>query len=162
MRSLLLFLVLFTASWTMAQVVVTGRVVDERTQEPLAFVPLNIVGTSKGTVSDIDGRFRLEVPQLPVRIRLSYVGYTTRELSLETAGPVIIPLAQSNLELKPVMVSGTDNPAHRIIRRTYAGRKENDAMRNRSYRYTSYSKTTFDAALDSARSEEHTSELQSQ
>jgi hypothetical protein len=149
MRSLLLFLFLCATSRTTAQVAVTGRVVDERTQEPLAFVPVNIAGTNKGTVSDIDGRFRLDVPQLPVRIRLSYVGYTSREMSVETAGPVIIPLTQSDLELKPVVVSGADNPAHRIIRRTYAGRKENDAMRNRSYRYTSYSKTTFDAALDS-------------
>ncbi len=150
MRPLFLSIFLLTASWSIAQVVLTGRVVDERTKEPLAFVPLNIAGTSNGTVSDIDGRFRLEVSQLPVRIRLSYVGYTTRELSLETIGPAIIALRQSDLELKPVVVSGTDNPAHRIIRRTYAARKENDAMRNRSYRYTSYSKTTFDAALDSA------------
>lgn len=129
---------------------VTGRVVDARTQEPLAFVPVNLAGTNQGAVSDIDGRFKLPVPSFPARIRLSYVGYATLEVEVADASPVILRLAQSDLELKPVVVSGKDNPAHRIIRRAYANRKENDGMRYRSYRYTSYSKTVFDLKLDSA------------
>ena len=133
-----------------AQTTLTGRVVDAKTGEALAFVPVNLAGTNHGTVSDIDGRFTLAVPGYPTRIRLSYVGYVTLEVDVPDPGPVVLRLSQANLELKPVTVSGKDNPAHRIIRRAYANRKENDGMRYRPYRFTSYSKTVFDMQLDSA------------
>lgn len=150
MRLLLVICSLLQVVLLSAQSAVTGRVVDARTQEALAFVPINLAGTNQGAVSDIDGRFRLVVPGYPARIRLSYVGYTTLEVEITDAAPVVLRLSQANLELKPVTVSGKDNPAHRIIRRAYAQRKENDGMRYRSYRYTSYSKTVFDMQLDSA------------
>ncbi len=49
-----------------------------------------------------------------------------------------------------VEIFPTENPAHRIIDRARANRKVNDGMRERSYRYTSYSKTIFTAEVDSA------------
>ncbi|MBK9058676.1 MAG: carboxypeptidase-like regulatory domain-containing protein [Flavobacteriales bacterium] len=74
-RSLVLCLALLGTLFASAQHVVTGRVLDAATREPLAFVPFVIEGTHIGTTSDIDGRFSLPVPQLPVTLRASYVGY---------------------------------------------------------------------------------------
>src|SRR5690349_5158420 len=91
-----LLLVVLSAN---AQSTVTGRVVDARTQEALAFVPVNLAGTDHGTVSDIDGRFKLDVPTFPARIRLSYVGYATLEVEVTDASPVLLRLSESNLEL---------------------------------------------------------------
>lgn len=150
MRHVLLSLLMLTAFVGKAQVVITGRVVDARTGEALAFVPVNRAGTPSGTVSDIDGRFRLEVPGLPAVIRLSYVGYETLELTVTEPTPAPISLKQRDTELRAVVVNAADNPAHRIIRRAYANRRQNDGLRERSYRYTSYSKTVFDLELDSA------------
>ncbi|MBP7514157.1 MAG: carboxypeptidase-like regulatory domain-containing protein [Flavobacteriales bacterium] len=150
MRSLCLYLLSLMALVVQAQSEVTGRVIDARTEETLAFVPINLAGTDQGTLTDIDGRFELEVPALPARLRLSYVGYRTLELDVTERAPLIIRLEQVSTELRPVVVSSEDNPAHRIIRRAYANRKQNDGMRYRSYRYTSYGKTVFDLQLDSA------------
>ena len=150
MRSSCLYLLSLFASVVQAQTQVTGRVIDAKTEETLAFVPINVAGTDQGTLTDIDGRFQLEVPALPARVRLSYVGYRTVELDLTERAPVIVRLEQVSTELRPVIVSGEDNPAHRIIRRAYANRKQNDGMRHRSYRYSSYGKTVFDLQLDSA------------
>ena len=148
---LLLILLSFSCSVLLpAQITLTGRVVDAKTGEALAFVPTNIAGTREGTLSDIDGRFSLVASGLPVQLRFSYVGYETLELAVRDAQPLLVELVQKNTELKAVVVSGENNPAHRIIRRAYAGRKESDGMRYRSYRYTSYSKMVVDIALDSA------------
>jgi hypothetical protein len=44
-------------------------------------VTLNIVGTTRGTVTDIDGRFEIEVPQNEnLRLRASYIGMTNVEM----------------------------------------------------------------------------------
>ncbi|MEO8732766.1 MAG: DUF5686 family protein, partial [Flavobacteriales bacterium] len=91
------------------------------------------------------------VPQLPVTLRVNYVGYDPATVTISDGSPVTVMLAASNTELHAVEIAPTENPAHRIIRRVYADRKENDGMRYRSYRYTSYSKTVFDAAQDSAK-----------
>ena len=39
---------------------VSGRMIDASNNEPLSFGTVTVVGTSKGTVSDVDGYFRLE------------------------------------------------------------------------------------------------------
>jgi hypothetical protein len=152
MRTPLLCVAFLVFLSTSAQRVVTGRVLDATTHDPLAFVPFAIDGTRIGTTSDIDGRFTLTVPQLPVTLRASYVGYDPATVTISDEAPVTVLLTAGNLELHAVEVTPTENPAHRIIRRVYANRKENDGMRYRSYRYTSYSKTVFDAAPDSAKS----------
>lgn len=149
LRVLLACLALALASLSVAQRSITGRVLDATTKEPLAFVPFIIEGTRTGTTSDIDGRFTLQVPRLPVTLRASYVGYEPLSITVEDDGPLKVLLTPSNTMLEAVKVLPSENPAHRIIRQVYANRKENDGLRRHSYRYKSYSKTVFDAVMDS-------------
>lgn len=139
-------LVLQQVAWS--QITLSGMVLDAKSKEALAFVPVNIMGTQRTVMSDIDGRFTLQVAALPVRLRMSYVGYVPLELDVVNAEPLTVRLVQSTAELSAVVVNAEDNPAHRIIRRAYANRKANDGLRSRSYRYTSYSKTVFSASKD--------------
>lgn len=152
MRPLILFFTCMLPLWAAAQHVVTGRVVDATTNEPLAFVPFVIEGSRLGTTSDIDGRFTLVVPHLPVTLRASYVGYEPQVFTVTDVALFPVRLVPSNIELQAVKVLPSENPAHRIIRAVHANRKENDGLHRRSYRYTSYGKTVFDLATDSAQS----------
>lgn len=126
-----------------AQVSVTGRVVDAVSNEPLAFVHVVALGAQQGVTSDIDGRFVISLPSLPATLRFSYVGYALHELPVYATGPLLVTMHRNAVELKVVEILPTENPAHRIIDRCREGRKVNDGMRARSYRYTSYSKTVF-------------------
>lgn len=135
---------------TQAQVVVQGRVVDERTNESLAFVHVVPEGEREGTTTDIDGRFTLSVARLPARLRFSYVGYRMAVVEVSTTASITVRMERAQLELVPVVVYPGENPAHRIIQLVHANRKMNDGLRNRAHRYTSYSKTIFTADLDSA------------
>lgn len=151
MRIPIFCLILALASPALAQFIISGRVLDAASKEPLAFVPFVMEGTRSGTTSDIDGRFQLSVPALPVTLRASYVGYAPIVLTVQDGTPLEVLLTASNTELQAVRVTYTENPAHRIIRAAYADRKSNDSMRYRSYRYKSYSKTVFDLQKDTAR-----------
>lgn len=133
-----------------AQQLVQGRVVDDRSNEPLAFVHVVPGGQREGSTTDIDGRFMLEVPTSPVMLRFSYVGYKPTEIVAQAGSPMQVRMERATFELRAVEVLPGDNPAHRIIDLVRANRKTNDGLRNRAHRYTSYSKTVFTAALDSS------------
>ena len=57
-----------------SQIVVTGKVISEKTREPLPFVNIGIQGTNRGTTSDIDGRFSISINEQNVRLNFTYVG----------------------------------------------------------------------------------------
>lgn len=57
----------------------TGRVLDSNDQKPLAFASVAVKGTNRGTTTDADGGFRLDVEDGDVVV-VSYVGYELREL----------------------------------------------------------------------------------
>lgn len=132
-----------SAQWTLH-----GRVVDEVTKEALAFVHVLPVGAQQGATSDIDGRFSLRSPADPAILRFSYVGYAPLEVEVRGDAPLVVGMRRNAVELNAVEIMPTENPAHRIIDRCRAGRRMNDGMRNRSHRYTSYSKTIFTAEMD--------------
>lgn len=58
-----------------------GRVMDSKLKEPLMGVSILEIGTSNGTVTDLDGNFTLSVPK-GVVLRISYVGYLVQEVPI--------------------------------------------------------------------------------
>ncbi|MEM6398065.1 MAG: TonB-dependent receptor [Bacteroidota bacterium] len=67
-----------------AQVDLTGVVVDANTDETLIGASVLIKGTSRGTITDIDGSFSLRADGLPVILQVSYTGYETQERQVES------------------------------------------------------------------------------
>ena len=57
---------------------VTGTIIDE-TGEPMIGVSVLVQGTTTGTVTDLDGKFVLEVPANATLV-ISYIGYKTQTL----------------------------------------------------------------------------------
>lgn len=58
---------------------IDGRVGDKNTGEPIVGAVIRIVGSTKGTVSDKDGRFKLTVKRGD-NLEAAYVGYETQTL----------------------------------------------------------------------------------
>lgn len=59
---------------------VTGKVVDGK-GEPLIGAGVAVTGTNKGTTTDVDGHFVLTVDRLPVNLSVSYIGFSTAEVT---------------------------------------------------------------------------------
>src|SRR5882757_4884636 len=58
----------------------TGTVTDDASHQPIAGVQISIVGTTIGTQTDAQGRYRLAgVPAGPARLRARRIGYASSE-----------------------------------------------------------------------------------
>ena len=64
-----------------AQQIVRGRVTDPN-GEPLIGATVLPIGGGKGTCTDIDGKYTLNLPYNVKKLKVSYVGYQTKELNI--------------------------------------------------------------------------------
>lgn len=100
-----LFFVLFLLSSTLAfaQNRVTG-VVTDKTGEPLIGVNVLEKGTTNGTVTDIDGKFTVNMPQGKTLV-FSFIGFVTQEIKV-TSNVVNVVLNEDTKTLDEVVVIG--------------------------------------------------------
>lgn len=126
MRKYLLLLVLAvtctSALW--AQKVVTGTVTDGSTQEPLIGATVLVKGTSVGTATDIDGKYRLENVADDAVLQFSYIGMQTVEEVVGDRTVVDVELGSNSLNLNEVVVTamGIERKAKSL---TYATQRVN-------------------------------------
>ena len=99
-----LFLLLATTLSSLAQTsrTVTGSVVDEA-GEPIIGATIMVAGTTTGTVTDIDGKFSLPVPEKG-KLTISYIGYTTQTIT-NLNNPKVI-LKEDVAKLDEVVIVG--------------------------------------------------------
>lgn len=108
---LVLALLLTIISFAQNPGVIGGRITDGSNNEPLAGVSITW-GESAGTVSDVDGRFSIRLPEGKYAITFDFVGYKTKEVSdiAVKAGALNefnVVLESSSKELSAVTVSAS-------------------------------------------------------
>ncbi|WP_196937642.1 SusC/RagA family TonB-linked outer membrane protein [Sphingobacterium pedocola] len=84
--------------------VITGRVTDSK-GIALRGVTVRIKGSSKGTTTDGNGRYKLEVPKR-TSIEFSFLGYSTREIVVGDQPLIDVSLSASDSGLEEVVVVG--------------------------------------------------------
>lgn len=87
----------------------TGRVIDESTSNPLAYVNIGALYGQRGTVSDEQGFFDLSLDALDpdAVIRFSFIGYEPRDLKVVETNPLTpmtVALKPKVLEMQEVLV----------------------------------------------------------
>ena len=101
---LLLSVIVLVAQVAHAQnFVVTGTVSDAK--EPLVGASVLQKGTNKGTVTDINGRFTIEVPQ-GATLRVSFIGYVSQDVAVTSSTELNIILEGDEEILNEVVVIG--------------------------------------------------------
>jgi TonB-linked SusC/RagA family outer membrane protein len=84
---------------------VTGSVTDSTSGQPLSGVTIRVSGTTTGTATDANGQFRLSVPDNAVLV-VSYLGYTTKRVSVNGKTKLHITLLNATKGLSQVVVIG--------------------------------------------------------
>jgi TonB-linked SusC/RagA family outer membrane protein len=102
---LLLLCLLACGSLTFAQRTITGTVTDAETGEALIGVRVIVSGTSLGAMTDIDGKYSLDVPEENDVLEFSYSGYQANQITLGTSRVYDITLT-SNTQLDEVVIVG--------------------------------------------------------
>lgn len=74
--------------------------------QPLPGVSIQQKGTSNGTTTDAEGNFSLVVPDNNTVLLISYVGYTSQELTVGERSTINIQLQAANQQMEQVVVIG--------------------------------------------------------
>jgi len=100
-RLLLLFAVLFTGLQVWAQGTIRGKITDEK-GDPVIGATIRVKGTSKGTVSDMDGNFKLSVED-GATLAISAIGLKATEKSAQDG--MTVKLASETRSMGEVIVT---------------------------------------------------------
>ena len=122
----------------------SGKITDEQSRQPLAFVNVVVNGGQQGVISDIDGKYEITANEPIEKVVFSSVGYEPKEVAIRPDQKKFdVALMPKTFELNEVMVEAGENPAHRIIDSLFAHRKANNPNSLDSYRYKIYDQMVF-------------------
>ena len=107
-KRLMMFLVgLFLSLGTaLAQTEISGTVVSTDDGQPVVGASILVSGTQTGTVTDVDGKFRLSAPA-GVKLIVSYVGMKTKTVTATNNMKVSLAPDDKNLEEVVIVAYGT-------------------------------------------------------
>ena len=87
-----------------AQTQVTGTVVSGEDGEPIVGASVKVSGTKTGTITDVDGKFALNVPE-GTKLVVTYLGMLPKTVNASVSGAMKIKLDPDNRVLDEVVVT---------------------------------------------------------
>lgn len=101
-----IFLCLLCIQNAFAQSVVTGKVTASDDNAGLPGVSIKVKGTGVGVISDLNGNYRIVVPQNNSTLIFSFIGFVTQEVQIDSRTVVNIVLQSRENKLDEVLVVG--------------------------------------------------------
>ena len=89
----------------MQQTKITGTITDEN-GSPFPGVNVQVEGTTIGTISDVNGKYSLDVPDTNAVLVFTFVGYSTQRVSLGGRTTIDINMTPDIMNLDEVVVIG--------------------------------------------------------
>ena len=97
-----------TIQLTLAQNIISGKVVDSENQEAIPGANVIVVGSNTGAVADFDGNFTLNTSaEFPLTIEVSYVGYSSQSLEVTSLDQEIVVSLSFGQNLNEVVISAS-------------------------------------------------------
>lgn len=101
----LLCLTTIAAAYAQQSVKVTGKVIDN-TNEGVPGVNVQVKGGSLGTITDIDGNYKIDVPNSKSVLVFSFIGYETQEIAVGNKTVINVTMKDDTQLLDEVVVVG--------------------------------------------------------
>ncbi|MGL5112028.1 MAG: SusC/RagA family TonB-linked outer membrane protein [Flavobacterium sp.] len=101
----LLFLLLLLPFSMLAQLAVTGTVLEKETGLPIPGANVNIQGTANGVSTDFDGKYKLSNVKKGDKIVFSYIGLRNVVLTYDGQATLNVSLDEDANELKEVVIN---------------------------------------------------------
>lgn len=89
-----------------AQTVVTGKVSDSDNSESLPGVSVSVKGGKMSTSTDLNGNFKIQVPNTNSILVVSFIGYKPQEVNVGDLSTVNVRLVSDNIAMSEVVVVG--------------------------------------------------------
>ncbi|GHM99084.1 membrane protein [Cytophagales bacterium WSM2-2] len=141
---ILLFFLAFSALGQ--ETIVTGKITDAATGDPIPYVNVVFNGTGDGVTTNFEGHFRLRTLAKVDSITASFVGYITVKKAVVRGTTQVInfQFQEAVTQLHEVVVTPGINPAFAIMRNVIANKNKNDKRSLNAYEYDAYSKMELD------------------
>lgn len=106
-RAFFIILFLGMSVWIVAQQskTVTGVISDDK-GDPLSGAIVKLVGTSIGTIANLDGFYSIQVPNISAVLSFDYMGYAAQEITVGDRSVINVELKESEQALDEVIVIG--------------------------------------------------------
>ncbi len=122
-----------------------GKVMDVTNKAPIGYATVAAIGSTNASSTDDDGNFILKVDPVFSKVRISFVGYESQDVSInnETYQELTVYLVPEEHTIETIEItaprrarySNKNNPAVELIRQVIAHKDEN---RMASYEYAEY------------------------
>jgi hypothetical protein len=129
------------------ETIVSGKITDAASGDPIPFVNIVFKGTSNGMTTDFDGKFRIKSTVPNDSIFATYIGYKSRakKIKVGVEQVVNIQLEEEVTKLQEVVIKSGENPAFPILRKVIDNKNLNDKRNLTAYQYDAYTKMEIDA-----------------
>ena len=141
----LLALFIFSTTSSAQDLHIKGRVMDVTNKQPIGYATVAAIGSTSATSTDDNGSFALKVEHGFSKVRISYVGYESQDISIsgDSYQELTIYLVPEENTLEAVEIraprrskySNKNNPAVELIKQVIAHKDEN---RLEAYEYAEY------------------------
>lgn len=102
--TVVLSLFLGLSAWAQ-EVVVSGTITDD-TGQGIPGASILVAGTNVGTISDLDGKYKLNVPAGKTKLTFSFVGYESQDVEIGGRSTIDIQLSPDANDLQEVVITG--------------------------------------------------------
>ena len=103
MKQIILCLMLAVFGFNHAQITISGRVTDASDNTALAFV--NITNNAKGTITDENGYYSIEVLAETSQLKFSFLGYKTQTITVGNQTVINVVLVEDASALDEVVIT---------------------------------------------------------
>ncbi len=111
---LLLVFSLILGTLSAQDISIGGKVISATDQQPIPGVTVLIKGTSRGTVTDINGLYSLEAPSGGI-LQFSYVGMKKQEIPVSGRRKIDLVMEEEKIDLGEVVVMGYSSDSKKLI-----------------------------------------------
>lgn len=104
---LMMSFLLFMIGTSFAQTDVSGTIISKEDGQPVVGATIQVVGSGTGAISDIDGKFKLTLPQGRKTLRISYVGMESQDVTAKSNMRIVMIPVQKSIDEVIVVAYGT-------------------------------------------------------
>ncbi len=126
--------------------VISGKITEKETGNPIPYANIIFTGTYVGTTSDINGDYRLSTAKPTKTLEVSAIGYIKQvvPVNIGEVNNINFEMEEEVFTIGEVKVTPGENPANLIFKNIIANKENNDPAKLPSWESRIYAKTEFD------------------
>jgi len=128
--------------------VITGKIIDEQTKQPLVSCSVYSLNSANGVITDNNGKYRITIGNKTDSIGISMVGYEklSKVVSKQPFQVINFEAEQSITSMNAVIIQlrSKYSNAQKLVKKVIKNKDENNVFNNKSYQSKVYDKIEID------------------